>query len=66
MSMKKIIKDENFAEIIQVMIKVRGKHPELRFMQLLGNVLGVNDPYYLEDEDLLDELKKFYATEIKK
>lgn len=64
--MKKIIKDENFAEIMQIMIRVHGKHPDLRFMQILGNVYGVNDPYQMTDEQLLEQLEQFYATELKK
>jgi hypothetical protein len=64
--MKKIINSENFAEIMQIMIKVHHKHPELRFMQIIGNVLGINDPYYTTNEQLLELLHQFYATEIKK
>lgn len=64
--MKKQIKDETVAEIMQVIIKVHGKHPELRFMQILGNVYGAIDPYYIEDNYLLEELNNFYAYEIKK
>ena len=58
--MKKQIKDENFAEIMQKMIKIHHKSPELRFMQLIINAIGVNDPYYMEDEQLLEQLKDCY------
>lgn len=64
--MKKIIQKENIAEIMQIIIKVNNKHPELRFMQILENIAGVNDLYYMTDEQLLDELTKFYGIEIKR
>jgi hypothetical protein len=61
--MKKIIKSENIAEIMQVIIKVHLAHPELRFMQIIENVAGVNDLYHMSDEELLETLSKFYAHE---
>lgn len=64
--MKNRIKSETIAEIMQVIIKVHGKFPDLRFMQILGNVYGVNDPYAMTDEQLLEQLTKFYAQEIKR
>lgn len=63
--MKRQNKSEDFAEIMQIMIKVHGKFPELRFMQILGNVFGVNDPYQMTNEQLLEQLDQFYAQEIK-
>jgi DNA-directed RNA polymerase delta subunit len=64
--MKKIIQQENIAEIMQTIIKVHHKHPELRFMQIIENVAGVSDLYHMQDEHLLEQLNKFYATELKK
>ena len=54
MALKKIIKSENIAEIMQVMIKVHHKYPELRFMQIIENVAGLNDLYHMTDEHLLE------------
>ena len=64
--MKRIIQQENIAEIMQVIIKVHHAHPELRFMQILGNVFGLSDPYNMTDEQLLTELIKFYGYEIRR
>jgi hypothetical protein len=58
-----IKKREDFAECLQWMIKYHGKHPEIRLMQLLVNVLGANDPYYVTDEQLSDLLKDEYEKQ---
>ncbi len=66
--MKKQIKDENIAEIMQIVIKVHGRHPELSFMQILNLAAGNDDLIDLlemSDVTLLEELHKFYGTEIK-
>ena len=36
------------------------RNPDLRLMQLLGNVTGAGDPYYVEDDVLLEGLKRVY------
>ena len=60
--MKKLIQDENFAEIMQKLIKLHNKpkYSKLRFMQLLQNCFGTNDPYYVTDEQLLELLEETY------
>ncbi len=63
---KKLIEKENLAEIIQIILKVHGKNPELSFMQILGNVFGVNDPTCMTDEQLIEQLNIFYAHEIER
>jgi len=53
-------KNEDFVEIMQYMIKIHHKYPELRFMQILGNTSGAIDQYYIEDTTLLELLKEDY------
>ena len=46
-------------KMIKEIERVWKKHPDLRFMQLLGNVFRA-DSYYMEDEDMLRFLKDYY------
>lgn len=66
MAIKKVIKDDNIAEIMQIIIKVHHKHPDLPVMQILDNVIGLNDYAKMTNEQLLEQLHKFYAQEIKR
>jgi hypothetical protein len=66
MAIKKIIKDENIAEIMQVIIKVHHKYPDMSMMEILDNAIGLNDYSQMTDEHLLEQLNKFYAIELKK
>ena len=34
------------------------RHPDLRLGQLLGNMADMSDPYHLEDDVLLQRIKK--------
>ena len=43
-------------------MREKNKHPELRLMQILGNVYGNIDPYYVEDLDLLSLMEKNYEN----
>jgi hypothetical protein len=63
--MKKEIKDENFAEILQIVIKVHHKYPDTPLMVILDNAIGLNDYSKMTDEQLLEQLTKFYGIEIK-
>ena len=38
------------------------RNPDLRLMQLLGNATGAGDPYYVEDDVLLELLKCRYTA----
>ena len=40
-------------------------NPDLRLMQLLGNVLPRSDNYYMEDDIFFEYLKQGYDTKIK-
>ena len=45
-----------------VLAKIREewtKYPDLRLMQLLVNVLGVGDHFYVEDEEFLAKLAEY-------
>lgn len=37
------------------------EHSELRFMQMLGNCFR-DDPYYIEDDKLIEVLNSFYKV----
>ena len=47
-------------DVCQILMVVKHKNPELRIMQILGNVYGNIDPYYIEDDDLLVMLQDKY------
>ena len=53
---------EYTAEIFSIVMREKNKHPELRLMQILGNVYGNIDPYYVEDLDLLSLMEKNYEN----
>jgi len=45
--------------ILEIIEKLWKKNPELRLTQLLMNALSMNsDPYFIEDDTLLDCLNK--------
>lgn len=44
---------------LERLMKVWEKSPDLRLMQLIINVTGI-DPYYVEDEKLIEMIEKFY------
>jgi len=43
--------------------KIWRKNPDLRLMQLLGNVFTAGDNYYKEDAELEQRLRDVYLTE---
>ena len=47
-------------EVLSVIKNIWYANPDLRLMQLLGNVVpGERDNYYLEDDKLLEMLKNY-------
>ena len=51
-------------EMLRVISKVWYKHPDLRLGQLILNACAINpNLYYMEDEQLLEYLKKTYKEE---
>ncbi len=48
------------AEICHFLIKEKIAHPEMRFGQLLMNALGVNDLFYIEDDNLATLMRDKY------
>jgi len=60
MAIKKIIKKENLAEILQYVIKIHGKDPLLSFGDILAIIYGANNPQDLSDEQVLELSKDTY------
>ncbi len=50
-------------EIINKLLIIWKGNPDLRFLQLLGNVFR-QDPYYIEDYDMIKIIEKFYNKNI--
>ena len=50
--------------ILERLQKVWEKYPDLRFGQLVLNVLR-NDFYYVEDEELVSRIELFYREKVK-
>ena len=48
--------------LLETLRKIWLEHPDYRLMQLLGNVYR-GDPYYIEDDDLLQRLESTYLPE---
>ena len=48
--------------LLETLRKIWLEHPDYRLMQLLGNVYR-GDPYYVEDDDLLQRLESTYLPE---
>lgn len=60
---KQLPRENEFAEIIQELIKIKNKYPDWRFGQILSNAVAKDedcnaDLYYTRDEDLLEAIKK--------
>lgn len=52
--------DDKMKEVVTGrLLEVWKQNPDLRFMQLLGNVFR-GDPYYIEDYDVIKEVEGFY------
>jgi len=48
-------------QVLKVVAALWAKYPKLRLCQLLGNatIQFARDPYYVEDERLMEMLKKY-------
>ncbi len=57
---KSILNDENITQeiVLEAIRKVWSKSPELRFGQLIVNVLGT-DPFYESDKNVVTRMKKY-------
>lgn len=53
------VDDEMKTAVIDRLLDVWKTNPELRLMQLLGNVFRA-DPYYIEDYDAIKVVEEFY------
>ncbi len=49
--------DNDFEEILWKMQEIHSKQPSLRFCQILGNILGGDDHYYLSNGFVLKQLE---------
>jgi hypothetical protein len=54
---------QRIQKILALVTKVWYKYPDLRLTQLIGNACKTNDPYYVEDDILFENLKKVYKEE---
>ena len=52
-------------KILKAIEKVWEKYPDMRLGQLIANVVDESAIYFVEDEDLIDELKKVYKPKTK-
>jgi hypothetical protein len=53
-------KHDAFSDTLHKLLLEHTKHPELRLMQMIINSIGVNDAYYMTDEQLLESLEDKY------
>ncbi len=60
--MKKVIKDETLAEIMQFIIKFHGKNQTLSFGDILAIIYGANNPQDLTDSQVLELTKEAYEN----
>lgn len=60
MTRKRLPREEEFAEIMTALIKVKNtpEYEDARFGQIIEKALGLNDLGKIRDEDLLEEIKK--------
>lgn len=56
---QRAVDDKMKEVVIGRLLEVWKANPDLRFMQLLGNVFR-GDPYYIEDYDVIREVEAFY------
>jgi uncharacterized protein YihD (DUF1040 family) len=57
---RRAVDDKMKEEVLHRLLAVWTAHPDLRLMQLLGNVYR-QDPYYVEDYDAIKTVEEFYA-----
>lgn len=46
--------------VLEVIKKYWKRNPSMRLCQLLGNCFATNDLYFIEDDELVEELEKAY------
>jgi len=51
-------------EILSILQKIWYEYPDLRLCQLISNIAGKNDIFYIEDDILLKQLKE-YSDQLK-
>ena len=56
------VDDRMKEEVAARLLAVWKRNPDLRFMQLIGNVFR-GDPYYVEDYDLIMGIEEAYGRE---
>jgi len=52
-------REETKKELISTILAIWKKYPDLRFMQMLINVLPSGENYYIEDTEVLLRLQNF-------
>lgn len=60
--MRRAVTDSQKNEIMERLLLTWKANPELRFMQLLGNVFQ-DDAYHVEDYDMIARVEKTYQGE---
>lgn len=50
---------DDFENIAKRMEYIHSKYPSLRFCQILGNILGKDDHYYLSDGFILAQIDEY-------
>lgn len=48
-------------QLINRLFRLWQKNPTMRLGQLIGNVIPEMDLYYVEDDELIERLEKYYA-----
>lgn len=56
---KRATTPEQKAEILHRLLQLWRDNPQLRFVQMIGNVLPI-DAYYKEDYDFINDLESYY------
>ena len=51
---------ERIDKVLETIRQCWQKYPELRLCQLIQNCYGINDTYYIEDENLIETLEINY------
>lgn len=49
-------------QVLGLLHKVWAEHPDMRLGQLLVNITGSSDPFHVEDDVLVDDLKEWLET----
>jgi hypothetical protein len=52
-------------EIVDLITLIWEEYPDWSFGQLVANLLGSEDPFFVEDDELLNFLKDYYYESIR-